>query len=148
MKRVQSVQMVDVPPAPQPPKKRTRKPPVARSQILNEMKLTLEKAPSMVLVDGQYDGDGDPAKAMRAAYVAAYQLNRGERREWPNTHYYGLFRESQTEEGVWELLVGIKRHMPKEWEWFVAKAGSRTKRKRDVLEESGVLYEDEHGEAL
>ncbi|MBD3004665.1 hypothetical protein [Streptomyces sp. 5-10] len=153
MARVTEVKLVEVPPAPKRAiRKKTKKP-----SLLEEMKAALEVSPSSVVVDGEYEGKGDPEKAESSASSAAYQVNLGEAHRWKDTDpdlvteenpkglkYYAAYRESSTKPGVFERVVGLRSHLPEDWADFVNAAGSRKRKK--MQEETESASADNPGE--
>lgn len=94
----------------------------------------LEANPTEVVVDANFP-------SQKAAEAAAFRINSGKRKDWPSSRYYGIFAynaEAVGEPGDggpagmgrWELLVGIKDHMPEVWRKVVEAPGSR-KREAD-----------------
>jgi hypothetical protein len=147
MARVKEVKLVEAPPA---PRKAVRKARPKKASLLDQMKNALEASPSSVVIDGEYEGKGDPEKAESSAYSAAYQVNLGEAHRWKDTDpdlvteenpeglkYYAAYRESTSRPGVFERVVGLRSHLPEEWAAFVNAAGSR-KRRAAEKEESPV----------
>lgn len=145
MARVSEVIMIEVP---EVPERRKRK--VTRSSVLDKKKNALSNAPRGLIVDSEYDGKGDPAKAEKSAYNAAYQVNAGERQEWPADVYYGVYRKSPDETGVWQLAIGLREHMAPEWAEIVNKAGSRKRKEAEEQDVSDAVpsdpFEDEDDE--
>lgn len=121
--RVQKVIMIE---APEPPAPKRRKRPTS-SALLEEKREALHKVPTQFVVDSFYDGGGDLKKAEKAARTAAYQVNLGERQEWPGNVYYGIYRLSP-EGDAYQLAVGLREYMDPGWAEFVSRAGSRKKK--------------------
>lgn len=124
--RVQEVIVIETPEPPAPRARKRQK----SSAALEKKKAALEAAPSGFVVDSYYDGGGDLQKAQQSARNAAYQVNVGERQEWPAATYYGVFRISPKGDRA-ELAIGLREHMAPEWEDFVNRAGSRKNKAQD-----------------
>lgn len=97
----------------------------------------LEANPTEVVVDANFP-------SQKAAEAAAFRINSGKRKDWPSSRYYGIYAFNaeavgdpedggSAEMGRWELLVGIKDHMPEVWRKVVEAPGSR-KRNADGTE--------------
>lgn len=93
-------------------------------------------------------------KSRGAARNAAYQINAGTRTEWPSETYYGVFRKTPEKDGGegWQLVVGLRTHLPEEWAQFVSGAGSRKKASEaasssEVADEVADPFVDEQDDA-
>lgn len=139
MARVSEVIMIEVP---EVPARRKRK--ETRSSVLEKKKTALANAPRGLIVDSVYEGGGSPAKAEQSARNAAYQVNAGERKEWPAESFYGVYRESPeaNEAGVWQLAIGLREHMHPDWAEFVGRAGSRKRKKAEEGEATDAVPSD------
>lgn len=76
-----------------------------------------------------------------AAIRAARAINYGKRKAWPNDVYFAIYgvnpdASQPNEHGItpdaWEVLTGVRPHIPEGWERFVA---PRTRRSRADIEE-------------
>lgn len=133
MERAKKVIVVSsAPPAPQ------RKKPKANS-LLEEQKKVLELTPDSFVVDNSYPRATSEA-SLRSVKTAAYQVNIGERRAWPNSTYYAVWRKSPDDDkspdepDVYQLLIGRRDHMKEEWAATVNRAGSRKRPSGDTTD--------------
>lgn len=106
-----------------------RKPPMRPGEYATQ-KEALEANPKDTVVDAVFSSE-------QSAREAAFRVNGGERKKWPSDRYYAIWdynkdADGDTEDGGegdmigrWELLIGIKEHMPKGWVSVVNAPGSR-----------------------
>lgn len=108
----------------------------------------LEANPEDVVVDARFS-------RRKSVEDAAFRVNSGKRRDWPNDRFYACWEFNAegvgaTEDegpvatmGRWELLIGYKEHMPEIWRPIVEAPGSRRRRRRVEPEpQVAETYED------
>lgn len=107
--------------------------------------------PTKTVVDARFD-------TLKAAEDAAFRVNSGQRKDWPNDKYYGAFDYDIADEsieggsaGKWLLLIGLREHAPAGWEPVINAPGSRKRRKakaeQETPEATAVEESDEQSEA-
>jgi hypothetical protein len=108
----------------------------------------LEANPEEVVVDARFS-------RRKSVEDAAFRVNSGKRRDWPNDRFYACWDFNAegvgaTEDegpvatmGRWELLIGDKRYMPEVWRPIVEAPGSRRRRRQaDTAPQVEESYED------
>lgn len=118
MARVQEVRLRKVPPGP---------------GEYTSKREALEAKPEEVVVDAEFS-------TQKSVEDAAFRVNSNKRKEWPSDRFYACWAynaeaDGDTEDsgpmetvGRWELLIGVKAHMPEVWRKVVEAPGSRKRR--------------------
>lgn len=107
--------------------------------------------PTKTVVDARFD-------TLKAVEDAAFRVNSGQRKDWPNDKYYAAFDYDIADEsiegssaGKWLLLIGLREHAPVGWEPVINAPGSRKRRKsakaEAEVEQSIEQDADEQSEA-
>lgn len=125
MERAKKVTLVeDTPPVP-----RRKTPKKTDGGVLRKQKEALSLSPDSLVVDNSYPRSTSE-QSLKSVKAAAYQVNSGERRQFPSDEYYAVWRKAPQDEDyegpdVYQLLIGLRSHMKPEWEAIVNRAGSR-----------------------
>lgn len=129
MERATKVTVVET--TPPVPTRRVAKQP--EPSLVEEQKKALKISPDSLVADNSYPKETYEL-SLKSAKAAAYVVNSGKRKSWPNDEYYAIWRvrpdtvttDSDGEEvKVVQILIGKRSHIKPEWEPIVGRAGSR-----------------------